>query len=49
MSKSPSGHFNGANDKGGGATPPLFNNGHVTYEEIAAHREEFMGKNQYFK
>ena len=45
MCKPDSGHFHGANGKGGGSTPPLFdNNGHVTYEGIAAHREEFMGK-----
>ena len=45
MSKGNSGHFHGANGKGGGSAPPLFdNNGHVTYEGIAAHREEFMGK-----
>ena len=45
MSKPDSGHFHGANGKGGGSAPPLFdNNGHVTYEGIAAHREEFMGK-----
>ena len=46
MSKPDSGHFHGANGKGGGnPAPPLFdNNGHVTYEGIAAHREEFMGK-----
>ena len=44
MCKPSSGHFNGANGKGGGAAPALFDNGHVTYEGIAAHREEFMGK-----
>ena len=45
MSKGNSGHFHGANGKsGGGSVPTLFNNGHVTYEGIAAHREEFMGK-----
>ena len=45
MCKGNSGHFRGANGtSGGGATPPLFVNGHVTYEGIAAHREEFMGK-----
>ena len=48
MSKGNSGHFKGANGKnsggGGGSSPPLFDNGHVTYEGIAAHREEFMGK-----
>ena len=44
MSKPGSGHFHGANGKGGGSAPPLFNNGHVTYEGIAAHREEFMNK-----
>ena len=45
MSKPPSGHFHGANGKSGGSsTPPLFNNGKVTYESIEAHREEFMGK-----
>lgn len=45
MSKPDSGHFHGANGKGGGSAPPLFdNNGHVTYEGIKAHREEFMGK-----
>ena len=46
MSKPDSGHFHGANGKGGGnPAPPLFdNNGHVTYEGIATHREEFMGK-----
>lgn len=44
MCKPPSGHFNGANGKGGGSAPPLFDNGHVTYEGIKAHREEFMGK-----
>ena len=45
MSKGNSGHFHGANGKsGGGSAPTLFNNGHVTYEGIAAHREEFMGK-----
>ena len=44
MSKPPSGHFHGANGKGGGSVPPLFDNGHVTYGSIAAHREEFMSK-----
>lgn len=44
MSKPGSGHFHGANGKGGGAAPPLFDNGHVNYEGIAAHREEFLGK-----
>ena len=47
MSKPSSGHFKGtkgARNAGGGSTPPLFDNGHVTYEGIAAHREEFMGK-----
>ena len=44
MSKGNSGHFRGANGKGGGSVPPLFDNGHVTYEGIKAHREEFMGK-----
>ncbi|MBR1646622.1 MAG: hypothetical protein IJ685_07575 [Selenomonadaceae bacterium] len=44
MSKPGSGHFHGTNGKGGGSAPPLFNNGHVTYEGIAAHREEFMNK-----
>ena len=47
MIKSNSGHFHGANGKGGGgggSTTPLFDNGHVTYEGIKAHREEFMGK-----
>lgn len=44
MSKGNSGHFHGANGKGGGAAPALFDNGHVTYEGIKAHREEFMGK-----
>lgn len=48
MSKPPSGHFHGANGKsgggGGGSSTPLFNNGKVTYESIAANREEFMGK-----
>ena len=45
MSKGNSGHFHGANgNSGGSSTPPLFDNGHVTYEGIAAHREEFMGK-----
>lgn len=47
MSKPPSGYFSGtkgANNAGSGSTPPLFDNGHVTYESIAAHREEFMGK-----
>ena len=47
MSKGNSGHFHGANGKGGGgggSTTPLFDNGHVTYEGIKAHREEFMGK-----
>ena len=44
MSKSNSGHFHGANGKGGGSAPALFDNGHVTYEGIKAHREEFMGK-----
>lgn len=45
MSKPGSGHFHGANGKGGGnPAPPLFDNGHVTYEGINAHREEFMGK-----
>lgn len=45
MSKGNSGHFHGANgNSGGSSTPPLFVNGHVTYEGIAAHREEFMGK-----
>ena len=37
MSKGNSGHFHGA-------APALFDNGHVTYEGIKAHREEFMGK-----
>lgn len=45
MCKPDSGHFHGANGKsGGGAAHPLFNNGKVTYESIAANREEFMGK-----
>ena len=44
MSKGNSGHFHGANGKGDGSVPALFNNGHVTYEGIAAHREKFMGK-----
>ena len=44
MSKPSSGHFHGANGKGGGSALPLFDNGHVTYESIAEHREEFMGK-----
>ena len=46
MSKPDSGLFHGANGKGGGTpVPPLFDsNGHVTYEGIKAHREEFMGK-----
>lgn len=44
MSKGNSGHFHGANGNGGGAAPPLFDNGHVTYEGIKAHHEEFMGK-----
>ena len=47
MSKPSSGHFKGtkgARNAGGGSTPPLFDNGHVTYESIAAHREEFMSK-----
>ena len=45
MCKGNSRHFRGANGTSrGGATPPLFVNGHVTYEGIAAHREEFMGK-----
>lgn len=45
MSKGNSGHFHGANgNSGGSSTTPLFVNGHVTYEGIAAHREEFMGK-----
>ena len=48
MCKPDSGHFHGANGKsgsgGGGSTTPLFNNGKVTYESIAANREEFMGK-----
>lgn len=45
MSKPDSGHFHGANGKGSGSAPPLFDkDGHVTYERIAAHREEFMGK-----
>ena len=44
MSKGNSGYFHGTNGKGGGLTPPLFNNGHVTYEGIKAHREAFMNK-----
>lgn len=45
MCKGNSRHFRGANGtSGGGATPPLFVNGHVTYEGIETHREEFMGK-----
>ena len=44
MCKPDSGHFHGANGKCGDSTPPLFSNGHVTYEGIKAHREEFMGK-----
>lgn len=45
MSKPDSGHYHGANGKGNGSsTPPLFDNGHVTYEGTAAHREEFMDK-----
>lgn len=44
MCKPDSGHFHGANGKGSGSTPPLFSNGHVTYEGIKEHREEFMGK-----
>ena len=44
MCKLDSGHFNGANGKGDGSAPVLFDNGHVTYEGIKAHREEFMGK-----
>lgn len=45
MSKGNSGHFHGSNgNSGGSSTPPLFDNGHVTYEGIAAHREEFMNK-----
>ncbi len=47
MSKPDSGHFSGtkgANHVDSGSSPPLFDNGHVTYESIAAHREEFMGK-----
>lgn len=34
----------GAGGGGAGNTPPLFDNGHVTKEGIAAHREELMGK-----
>ena len=47
MSKPDSGHFSGtkgADNADSGSSPPLFDNGHVTYESIAAHREEFMGK-----
>ncbi len=33
----------GAKNSSSGSSP-LFVNGHVTYEGIAAHREEFMGK-----
>ena len=47
MSKGSNGSFkgtNGAKNAGGGSAPPLFDNGHVTYESIAANREEFMGK-----
>ena len=45
MSKPGSGHFHGANGKtGGGSATTLFSNGRVTYEGIAAHHEEFMGK-----
>lgn len=44
MSKPPSGHFHCANGKGGGSISPLFDNGHVTYERIKTHSEEFMGK-----
>ena len=47
MSKPDSGHFSGtkgANNSNNVSNPPLFDNGHMTYESIAAHREEFMGK-----
>ena len=45
MSKGNSGHFRGANGNSGAeAIPPHFVNGHVTYEGIAAHREEFINK-----
>lgn len=46
MSKPPSGHFSGTQGEKefNNPTPPLFSNGYVTYESIAAHREEFMGK-----
>ena len=44
MSKSTSGVFHGTSGASNAVTPPLFDNGHVTYESIAAHREEFMGK-----
>ena len=44
MSKSTSGVFHGTSGASNAVTPPLFYNGHVTYESIAAHREEFMGK-----
>ena len=47
MSKPDSGHFSGtkgSKNSGNSSTPSLFDNGPVTYESIAAHREEFMGK-----
>lgn len=44
MSKGNSGTFHGTSGASNAVTPPLFDNGHVTYESIAAHREEFMGK-----
>ena len=44
MSKPDSGHFHGANGKGGSSTLPLFSNGHVTYESIAEHREASPSK-----
>lgn len=47
MSKPDSGHFSGTKGEkisGNSSIPPLFNNGHVTPESVATHREEFMGK-----
>ena len=47
MSKPDSGHFSGTKgekNSGNSSTPPLFNNGHVTPESVATHREKFMGK-----
>lgn len=46
MSKPNSGNFKGTTGAKNAekVSKPLFQNGHVTYEGIAAHREEFMAK-----